>query len=558
MRGHQLGLNALSLALLVNGPALPALGGETVTAIRLRTIAPGPVARAIGDLFRRQVEARCPARLVRDAGDGLTIEIRLDRRLKPEGYRIADGRNGAIRIIGADDRGLLYGVGRFLRGSRYLASGFQPSAWRGASAPEKPFRAIYFATHFHNYYHDAPVAEIERYVEELGLWGYNAVIVWYDMHHFRGFDDPDAVRMRERLRAILRAARRIGLRTGLTLLANEGYADSPQELRLTPPTQIEVRGMYGTELCPSKPGAMDVVLRSMGESFGAYRDIGLDYLSIWPYDQGGCGCAQCRPWGCNGFLKAAKPIAELARRMYPRVKIVLSTWLFDAREDEGEWAGLAKALADDPGWVDYVLADSHTTFPRYPIERGVPGGLPLVNFPEISMWGMSPWGGYGSNPLPVRFQGLWDSAKAKLSGGFPYSEGIYEDLNKAVYAGFYWQADRRAEETIREYAAYEFGPDTVEDVPAAVRILEANHTRPAADAGSLEALRHLNRAARTMTPQALASWRWRILYLRAVLDAEHYSNAGKRTQRAEEALRELVRIYHAERALDWVRPPVGE
>lgn len=23
-------------------------------------------------------------------------------------------------------------------------------------------------------------------------------------------------------------------------------------------------------------------------------------------------------------------------------------------------------------------------------------------------------------------------------GGFPYSEGIYEDLNKAIIAGFYW------------------------------------------------------------------------------------------------------------------------
>jgi hypothetical protein len=384
------------------------------------------------------------------------------------------------------------------------------------------------------------------------------VIVWYDMHHFNGFDDAEAVVMRARLRAILKAARRIGLRTGLTLLANEGYANSPAELRLTPPTQIEVRGMYGTELCPSKPGAMDLVLRTMRESFGAYKDIGLDYFSIWPYDQGGCGCAQCAPYGCNGFLKAARPVAALAREMYTNAKVVLSTWLFDARKDEGEWAGLAKALAADPRWVDYVLADSHTTFPRYPIEHGVPGGRPLANFPEISMWGMSPWGGYGANPLPARFQGLWDGVKSKLAGGFPYSEGIYEDLNKAVYAGFYWQADRRAEETIREYAAYEFGPGTVDDVVAAVRALEANHTRPAGDAGSAEALRHLDRAALAMTPQARASWRWRILYLRAVLDAEHYANAGKRTERANEALRELVRIYHAEKALDWVKPPVGE
>jgi len=49
------------------------------------------------------------------------------------------------------------------------------------------------------------------------------------------------------------------------------------------------------------------------------------------------------------------------------------------------------------------MVDDHDDFPRWPLDHGggKVGGLPLLNFPEISMWGRSPWGGYGFNPLYV-------------------------------------------------------------------------------------------------------------------------------------------------------------
>jgi hypothetical protein len=517
---------------------------------------PSAVTRRIAEVFRRQVEQRCAAAVTIDGPGDVQIEMAVRPSLPREGFTIADGPHGSVRIVGTDARGLLYGVGRFLRSSRFDDGGFTPGTWRGTSAPEKPFRCIYFATHFHNYYHEAPVADIARYVEELGLWGYNAVLVWYDMHHFRGFDDPASLAMVQRLHAILGAAKAIGLDAGLGVLANEGYADSPRELRLTPPTQLAIRGMYGTELCPSKPGARELVLSCFRREFEAFRDIGIDYLSIWPYDQGGCGCEQCRPWGANGFLKMAEPVARLARDAFPRVKVVLSTWLFDARINEGEWEGLTRAFARRPDWVDYILADSHTTYPRYPLDKGVPGGLPLVNFPEISMWGMSPWGGRGANPLPQRFKALWDSVGTKLSGGFPYSEGIFEDMNKAIFSQFYWKRDTPAIDTARQYASYEFSPGVADDVVHAVNILEQNHTLPAADAGSADALDRLQKADARLSRQARASWRWRILLLRALLDREHYAQAGQRTDAAAAALRELTVLYHAQKAEPSVRPPL--
>ena len=66
--------------------------------------------------------------------------------------------------------------------------------------------------------------------------------------------------------------------------------------------------------------------------------------------------------------------------------------------------------------------------------RPLPGQLPMVGFPEISMYETFPWGGFGATPLPRHFPSQWDAVKLRSSGGFPYSEGISEDLNKVLFS----------------------------------------------------------------------------------------------------------------------------
>ncbi len=113
------------------------------------------------------------------------------------------------------------------------------------------------------------------------------------------------------------------------------------------------------------------------------------------------------------------------------------------------------------------------------------------------MWGNWPWGGFGANPLPARFQRLWDQVKHVVQGGFPYSEGIYEDMNKAVVAQFYWDRDRSARATLEEYIAYEFGPR------ASPR--RAGHHRPARNHGRALLSETARGCARRCS--APASWR---------------------------------------------------
>jgi hypothetical protein len=534
---------------------------------------PGPVVENIGRVLSRHLQERCEARVITSGDAPLAVELTLKPGLGAEGFRIEDRPGGGVRIVGNEERGLLYGAGKFLRTSRYDQGGFTAGAWRGTSVPQKPVRGIYFTTHFHNFYHDAPIEEVQRYVEDLGLWGYNVLAVWYDMRYAgNGYDDPTAVTFRARLHAIGEAARRLGLDVALLVLANESYQNSPAALRAD---AGGLRGaVYPWNICPSKPEGMKYIRKVLGQEFDWAADLDPRYVILWPYDAGGCGCAQCRPWGSNGFLKAAEPVAALARKKLPGTKIILSTWFFD----EGEWQGLEKAFAAKQPWADYIMAEAVPGTDVNVTTRPMPGQLPKVGFPEISMYETFPWGGFGATPLTRRAQNQWDAVKQHSSGGFPYSEGIFEDITKVVLSQLYWN-DRPAAETLREYVAFEYAPEVVDEVVKVVATLEQNHhwrwwpgelegvkldldwfpsrgTLPQADPGAEEAYATMIQVDAKLSPQARQSWRWRVLYLRALLDAELKANGGKPNDRCKEAFAELIRIYHAEHANPAVRPPL--
>jgi hypothetical protein len=528
--------------------------------------APDLVLFRIQSLLQRLITERCgtPLPLEGEFPTLARLTLALDPSLGAESYAIRDGNLSGLVVAGGSPRGLLYGVGRLLREATFSPGCFSPGAWRGSSSPQMPVRGTYFAIHFHNWYHDAPLAEVERYVEELALWGYNTVFVWFDAHHFTSLSDPAAQAMLSRLLAVLQAARNIGLDTGLLIIANEGYEASPLALRAQWAAQNgyhhEPVGHFHVEICPSQSGGSKLILREFEEKLRVFADIQPDYLVIWPYDVGGCTCADCAPWGSNAFLPLAKAEADLYHRYVPQGKVILSTWYFD-HYTSGEWDGLAKAFTPTPAWVDYLLADDYgDAFPAYPLEYGAPGGLPVIGFPEISMYHCYPWSGYGANPLPQHLQTI-------LRGGFPYSEGIYEDINKAICAQLYWDPDQPTDLTACQYLAYEFGPQVVEPVSRAIVMLERNlprrivwdsggfrilleHSEDAAEAWQL-----IQQAEALLSPERRQCWRWRQIALRTLIDAELAASEGAGTAASEAAFEELTTLYHEQSGDHYVAPP---
>jgi hypothetical protein len=531
--------------------------------------------RKAAQILERTALERFGEALAEGPEAGLVLDVRPG--IGTEGFAIEDC-GGAVRIAGNDERGLLYGVGKHLR----------DRAWRGTSVPDKPVRGMYFATHFHNFYHDAPIEKVQRYVEDLALWGCNALQVWFDMHHYASINDPEAQAMVRRLRTVLQTAGSVGITASLGGLANEAFSSSPAELRADwtdghdgyhhPPG-----GHYHVEICPSRPGGLDLILQYRRQMLEAFAGVNVGYYWLWPYDQGGCTCSKCAPWGVNGYLQCSEALVKLVREMCPQARIVLSTWYFDHFTD-GEWEGLARWFASrKPDWVDYLMADDYGSFPDYPLKHGVPGGRPTLSFPEISMCLMWPWGGFGANPRIAHWQAYWDGVGSRLAGGFPYSEGIYEDLNKVLQLQLWWDGRRAARDIAVEYAASEFAPEHAEEIVKAMASMEealehsvshraaaeslrgAGAPNGAGDLPRLYAMPRVREPGRYAEPLrridgalpagARRAWRWRVLWLRASLDEELLRSDGRPTDRSEGYFDELAAIYHAESAEQPVLPP---
>src|ERR1035441_5400728 len=143
---------AISLLVLSELPA------RAVDSIRLvLPTTPSKLVVKSSGLFAHQVFQRCGAKVVYSGQAPLTVHLEVSPGIGREGFTIADHPGGGVNIVGNDDRGLLYGVGKFLRISTYGPDGFTAGHWRGTSVPQKEVRGIYFATHFHNFYHEAPI-----------------------------------------------------------------------------------------------------------------------------------------------------------------------------------------------------------------------------------------------------------------------------------------------------------------------------------------------------------------------------------------------------------------
>ena len=510
-------------------------------------------------------------------------EIVLDRtssaKYNGDRYTVIPG-DGRVVLTAGNSRTLFAAFGRWLEESFADGKGnFFPCRESIDFTPKAPLRGMYFATHFHNFYHNAPLPKVYEIIEDLALRGCNSLLVWFDMHHFDSMEDPGAVELTERLRAILHYANRMGVGGSLTMLANEAFKSSPEALRAEWWVQNGYTRLpedhYHVEICPSRKGGIEEILRERRAMLEKFADLKIDYISYWPYDQGGCTCKDCAPWGSNGFMKLYPHFRDLVKEVMPDTRVILSTWYFD-KFVPGEWDAFYAQIRDGlPEGAEYVMSFFfHGKMPEVIEKNGLPENVKFIDFPEISMFSCTPWGGFGASALP-RFLGTTNENSGHLySGGFPYSEGIFEDVNKYISLSYYTGEFDDANAAVRSYVRHEFcveGRALDELTEAIVRsenVLARKKDKTAtpvrfvmertADADYVYKI--FSRYDRILPESIRTGWKFRIWYLRAVIDRELVSNDfyPLRSEICQKAMRELCDIYSAtEETWRWVKPPVG-
>jgi hypothetical protein len=306
---------------------------------------------------------------------------------------------------------------------------------------------------------------MRQVLTEAKHWGFNRYADWFDMldcvDPFSG--DPQyslANALWDMKRMHFRTAQSLGLATDLVITPNHVYRDQLK------PEWLAKRGprIQGQLICPHQPGAREAILSNYTNIFAdlAKAGVNLTAINLAPYDYGGCACDQCKPWILT-FAQLALDIHQIARTYHPKVELHFIGWWWTAEEHKlfAQWMdqhapGLAVSMAlhlpyDQTGVADVPLpkgcrkhAFVHIGYP----DRSRPRDIYAKTGPVIA---------------PNRIAATVTNLTAQsVTGVMAYSEGIFDDVNKALLGGLWTGKEKTSRDVLLAYAARYLNADAAQ------------------------------------------------------------------------------------------------
>jgi hypothetical protein len=336
------------------------------------------------------------------------------------------------------------------------------------SSPPFAVRELYAVGHFGNSYEVMGEYEMRRYLAEAKRWGFNRYADWFDMEDC---SDPFAEKglvllshaMWERKKQNFRSAQALGLSCDLVITPNHVYVDQCR------PALLAKKGpkIFGQLICPSQPEARAMILKNYENLFAdlARAGVRLRAINSCPYDFGGCACEKCRPWILT-FAKLMREIHAIAERYHFGIENHMIGWWWTPEEHRllADWAD-----REAPGWIKSMslhIPYSATTVAGVRLPKGCQrwafvhiGYADQANPRDI-------YGHFGPVAAPLRLpETVEHLAASGVTGVMAYSEGMFDDVNKALLAGLGSGQFRTGDEVLRAYATRYFGADRQQAAP---------------------------------------------------------------------------------------------
>jgi hypothetical protein len=458
-----------------------------------------------------------------DPGPGKPV-VRISRapagaRRVAEGYRLRtfDNRGApGVEVMGNDERGILFGVGRLLRALQMRRDAV---ALAGAldieTAPKYALRGHQLGYRPKtNSYDGWSVAMWESYIRDLVVFGANAI--------------------------------------ELIPPRSDDAADSPHFP--LPPMQMMIEmsrlaAEYGIQcwiwypaMDPdySKPATVDAALAEWGEVFRQLPRV--DAVFVPGGDPG-----HTEPKILMALLE--KQTANL-RRYHPKATMWVSPQGFNAAWME-QFFGL---MDQHPAWLAGVVFGPQVRVNLPELRQRIPKQYPIRFYPDIThsvnaQFTVNDWDlAYAQteereviNPRPVDEARIFRVLEPYADAGFlAYSEGCNDDVNKAVWSALAWDPEADVTAVLRDYGRYFIGADMADEFAQGLLALERNWRGPLLGSSAVDAtLAQFSDLERRATPQQKQNWRFQQAIYRANYDAYLRARLTDETAREARAMERL-------------------
>jgi hypothetical protein len=460
---------------------------------------------------------------------------------KREGFRLVHTKEGGksiLWIIGADARGVIYGIGKLLRTAEMKKGSIViPDRMDVASSPEYPLRGHQFGyrntanswdawtveqfdQHFReqmlfgaNSFEDIPFAEQSFHMklpsEKMNL-ELSRICARYDADYWvwtpASFDLKDKKRRQEELKkheAFYQACPRLN---GVFFPGGDPGDNHPKDVLPFLEELAAILHQYHPD------AGMWISLQGFDEEKVRYF---FDYLNEKNPD-----------WLTGVVYGPSSPPIDLERKLLPEK------------------------------YRHRLYPDlTHTVRCQYPVPR----------------WDQAfalTLGRECTNPMPLYYTDVFQR-DAVFTGGFvSYSDGVHDDVNKVLWSQLGWDAKADVRNIVTEYCRFFFGGNVAEKAADGISALEQNWVGPIAGNETIGQTLNLWKKLEAENQQLAGNWRWQQLVMRACYDAyiqkrqayekrleeEAYDILGKaETIGADKAMAEAT--AHLEKA---VKEPVAQ
>lgn len=321
-----------------------------------------------------------------------------------------------------------------------------------------PVRECYCPAHFGNSYEASGSREMAAYLAEMKAVGFNRYGDWMTTTDICNPYTSDAAwdlakEQLDRKKKAFRAAQALGLKLNLIVTPNHVYLD-----QLRPDLAAKkTPKIFGQLICPSHPEARQIILRNYERWFDDLADAGLrlSAFTAFAYDYGGCACDKCRPWILT-FARLMKEIHAVALKRHPDLEPWFCSWWWTPEEHAqfNEWAA-----QEAPGWLKAMTMHIEYGQTR-PKDVPVPAGCRKLAFVHIGYGDQRDSEVYGRQGAVVAPRRLPETLRELRRLGFEgfqaYSEGFFDDANKALLAGLGSGQFTAADGVLRAYAQRHF------------------------------------------------------------------------------------------------------
>ena len=124
-----------------------------------------------------------------------------------------------------------------------------------------------------------------------------------------------------------------------------------------------------------------------------------------------------------------------------------------------------------------------------------------------------------TNPQPLYYASIHNQYAPSTNGFLTYSDGVHDDVNKVTWSQMGWDTKRDVKNVMIEYCNFFFGSSVAKDAADGIFSLEQNWVGPIAHNTNIRKTLIHWKKLEAENPQLASNWRWQQLVMRAYYDS---------------------------------------